>query len=264
MTTLGIHHLMAPEISPLEFIDVAAQVGAAEVSLFVNPMAGDFPLVTWEMCGALRERLRDTGIRLANLDPFALTPQTDVADYGPALELAAELRARSVTALLMDTDEGRVTEGLTGLCEQASANGLRVSIEFMAMSPAWNTLEQAVALVDKLGRPSLGVGVDLLHLVRAGDTPDHVRAVDPGRIAYAQICDGADLRATADYATEAGASRMLPGEGVFPVEEFLRALPTGIPLEIEAPVMPRDKPAVERIRDAVEATRQVMAVASRG
>lgn len=259
---LGVNHLTALETDPVQFIDIASQAGASEVSLFVNRLGPDnrFPLVTREISGAVRNKLRETGIRITNFDPFSLTPKVDVGQFEPAMELAAELGARGITALLFDNDEARLTDSLNRLCEQARQYKLRVGIEFMGLTPGWNTLETAVALIEKADQSNLGIGIDLLHLIRTGGSLASVAALDPSRISHVQICDGADLTVSNDYGLEAGSHRLAPGDGVFPLVEFLQALPAGISLELEVP-QPPDRPALERVRHALEGARKVIEAA---
>ena len=262
MTTLGIHHLAALEVDPVEFVTLASESGCQEVSLFVqaiNPKAG-YPLVTAENSAAMAERLRATGIRLANIECFMLTPKTDVESFRPALECGAGLGARSATALLYDSDTARISDNLGRLCEMTEDMGLRVGVEFLALAPAWNTLQQVAQLVSKLSRPNLGLGLDLLHLVRSGSDMAEVAALPPGLVAYAQLCDGGDLRVTQDYVEEAAARRLAPGDGCFPIQDFLKALPAGTHIEIEVP-QPADRPARARVQHIVESTRRQLQLA---
>ncbi len=83
-----------------------------------------------------------------------------------------------------------------------------------------------------------------------------------GLIVHAQLCNVADLSVTTDYAEEAAGNRLTPGDGVFPLAAFLRALPADIPLELEVP-QPPDRPALERVRHIVDATRRLMITTER-
>jgi hypothetical protein len=63
---------------------------------------------------------------------------------------------------------------------------------------------------------------------------------------------------------EALSERMLPGDGEFPLREFVRALPQGVPIGLEVPMQSlKDKGVgpLERARLAVEASRRVIAAA---
>jgi sugar phosphate isomerase/epimerase len=199
-------------------------------------------------------------MRVANVECFMLTPKTEVEKFRPAIEFGAELGARSATVLLYDADESRVFDNLSRLSELTAAAGLRVGIEFMPFTPKWKNLKETAALVQQLARPNLGICIDMLHLIRSGGTPADVAAIDPAMIAYAQLCDSNDLTANENYFEEAGISRLAPGEGKFPLQEFLQALPAGTPLELEVPRKP-DVPARERVRDIVVRTRRQLELA---
>ncbi|MFT5481366.1 MAG: sugar phosphate isomerase/epimerase [Halieaceae bacterium] len=159
--------------------------------------------------------------------------------------------------IVYDADESRAIDSLGALCNVAEPLGLKIAIEFVAVTPAWNTLASAAELVTKIGHRNLALDIDILHLARSGGTPADVAALESRLIAHAQLSDVADLTATADYGEEAAANRVTPGDGVFPLDAFLRALPKGTPLELEVP-QPPDRPAIERLRHVVTATRQLL------
>ncbi len=260
MRTLGVHHMTALETDPLSFVSLAAETGCQEVSVFTQQPGSNakFPLVTRENLSAMQARLADTGIAVANVDAFIVAPGVDVAGFRPALELGAELGARGAVTIVYDPEESRVVETLGVLCELGAGLGLKIALEFMAFTPGWNTLPAAAELVKRVGQPNLALDIDVLHLARSGGCAADVEAVDPGLIAHAQLCDVADLAVTADYAEEAAGNRLAPGDGVFPLESFLRALPAATPLELEVP-QPKDRPPLERVRHAVTAARRLIA-----
>lgn len=262
MVTLGLGQLTAIDVDPVEYIAIAAATGCQTVSLFVTQAGAQsrFPLVTGENCDAVKEQLLATGIQVANVECFMLTPKVNVEDFRAALELGAELGARGATALLYDNDEARVAANLTRLCQMAAEVGLRINIEFMPLAPNWKTLQHTTELIRQLNQPNLGLCIDLLHLIRSGGTPADVAAADAKLIYSVQLCDSLDLSATADYAMEAGVKRLAPGEGKFPTVEFLKALPAGMPLELEVPQLP-ERPALERVTAIVEAARRQIALA---
>ncbi len=260
MRKLGIHHMTAVDLDPVAFIDLAADAGFDEVSLFVNAMGprNRFPTVDRDNIERVRGRLGDRGLRIANVESFTVAPGARVGDARPHFELAAELGARGFGIHLFDTEPDRVIDTLGCLCAEVKPFSLRLCIEMMALSPAWNTLGAVAALVQQVGQPGPGIGIDLLHLVRSGGTPADVAGVEPGLLAYAQLCDGADLTVTGDYAAEAVAGRLAPGEGVFPVTEFLRSLPVDLPLELEVP-QSGTGPTGERLVHLMAATRALVA-----
>jgi hypothetical protein len=101
-------------------------------------------------------------------------------------------------------------------------------------------------------------GSDALHFSRSGGLPAHVASIDPSLFRYAQICDAvADRPAPTDAPAlirEARTGRLLPGEGVLPLMDLVRALPDALPLAIEAPCRATaELPALERAKRAYAA-----------
>lgn len=260
MVSLSVGQLTALEAQPAEFIHIAAEAGAQSVSVFVNsanPKA-PFPETNADNLASVQQALRDTGLRVNNVECFMLTPYTVVENFRPALAVGQQLGAMGATTLVYDTDEERVLNNLRQLCDLADAYGLRVNLEFMAMTPRWNSLTTAAGLIHQVGRRNLGLAVDLLHFVRSGSTPDDLAKVPADIIYYAQLCDSLDTSANQDYAHEASAERLTPGAGKFAIREFVQALPGHAFLELEVPQSPAI-PAAERVKAIVAATRETLA-----
>ncbi len=262
MANLGLGQLTAIEVSPVDYVSIAAEAGCQMVSLFVRQPGAQakFPLTTRDNCKEVREALCATGLQVANIECFMLIPNVDVEQYRPALELGAELGAVGATALLYDNDEARAIGNLSRLCRIADDVGLRINVEFMPLAPIGKNIHDAVALIEKVGASNLGLCIDLLHLIRSGGTPADVAAIDPARIHCAQLCDSMDLSVTSDYAKEAGVERLAPGDGKFPVQAFLKALPAGALIELEVP-QPADRPAGERVNAIVASARRQLELA---
>jgi sugar phosphate isomerase/epimerase len=98
-----------------------------------------------------------------------------------------------------------------------------------------------------------GILLDALHFRRFGGTLEQLRSLDPGPLSYAQLCDaplaspnglprprklprGQSTDGT-DLQLESRAMRLMPGDGELPLAEFLAALPEGMPVSVEAPVL---------------------------
>lgn len=269
MRPLALHQLTALEAGPVGLVSIAAEVGCEQVCLFVHspragsdraPAADAFPTVTRELKGELKARLDGCGISVSNVDFFPLGRDTVVDDHRAALELAAELGARRAVAIVNDTVEERAVANLVRLSELAAEVGLAVGLEFMGLSPGCTSLRRALQLIQRVGRPNVGLAVDPLHLVRTGGTVAELAGVPPGLIAHAQLCDGAHARVTSSYLGEA-MDRLAPGDGVFPLRELVRALPETTPIDVEVPslVLRRQGvPARERARRAVAAARRLL------
>ncbi len=262
--TLSLGQMSALDVDVLEYIDIAAGSGCEMVSLMVRPPAqgSGWPLTARENLATVRAKLRDSGLSVLNSECFMLTPATNVQDFRSALDVAGQLGAKGVTALLYDPDPVRVSENLLQLNEIAARSGLRLNIEFMPLAPLCHTLLETVEFIEQLQQPNLGIAIDLLHLVRSGGTLEDVAATPVELISYVQVCDSVDASTHSDYAEEAGAQRLAPGEGLFPVVDFLRVLPEGVPVEIEVPQLPGPEPAKERITRIVKATQTIIEAAN--
>jgi len=265
MVNLSLGQFTAIDVPPEEFIAIAADAGCGKISLLTNSPSPQMPLplVTRENLRAVRNALDETGIAVNNVECFLITPNSDIETFREALAIGQELGAAGATTLLFESDELRVKDKLTQLCALAGTYGLRTSIEFMPMTPRWKTLDETVALVKSVVQPNLGICIDLLHLVRSGGTPEDVAAIPQELVHYAQLCDSADPGAHEDYAIEASSSRLAPGEGCFPLQAFLKSLPPTAVLEIEVP-QPNHRPAAERIKAIVAATRRQIERTGRG
>lgn len=257
MKPLGIHHMSALETSPAEFALFAAAAGCQSISIFTYGSPDRFPLVTQSNKQTFSRRVHDTGLQINNIDAFLMLPHSEVSDFLPAIDLGTELGARCVSTQLFDAEQARVTDRLAELCEYSEKRGLAVAVEFMPLSPGWNTLDSCLELIRNVAKANLGLSIDILHLIRSGSTPKDISAIPPELIRYAQLCDSHDLSANTKYAKEAMAGRLIPGEGEFPIKAFVNALPADVSLELEVP-NENGKPAAERIKEAVLATRELL------
>jgi sugar phosphate isomerase/epimerase len=250
------------ELSPLEFVDLAADAGCDKVCLFANWPPGlpaELPTVPRRLGRELTARLADRGLGVAGCDFFPVIAGLDVATYEGSVAFAAELGARHLITAVWDEDPASGVAGLGALSELAAAHGLKVGIEFMGMTPACARLEQAIWYVDQVGREDLGIDVDVLHLVRSGGSASDVARLAPRYFNNAQICDGHGLAVTADYMQEAGADRATPGKGDFPLREVFAAVPMETPIDLELPSMSRGGADVrDFVLDAVARTRAIL------
>jgi len=143
----------------------------------------------------------------------------------------------------------------------------------MAYRPVHN-LEIAVRIAERSGGG--GVLVDCLHFQRCGDNLNYLRSIDPALLPILQLCDAPLAQPTGlprprwlprgqgtdipDAQLESRAMRLLPGDGELPVVELLAAMPVGIPISVEAPVLSlwETLPPVDIARRARQAVSRVL------
>jgi sugar phosphate isomerase/epimerase len=268
--SLVLHQITAMDVAPPDFARMAAEAGCGQISVFTNcpdaVLPGqsarlDFPTITPQIKQAMRTALADNGVKVAGVEYFPILPDHDVQSYVPGLALGAELGGSRAVTHIHDMDSARAVESIGRLCELAAAEGLSLGVEFTPMTRGCASLEQAVWLVDQVGRPDFAIGVDCLHLIRSGAAAEDVARLDARYFSNGQICDGHGLHRAETYMHEAH-DRELPGMGDFPLTAILNALPAGIAIEIEVPSSKyRDAgvTAFDHIRGAVSCTRAILA-----
>ena len=250
---LALSALTVLDAPPPETVDAAATAGFDYVGVRVFP-AGDEP--AWPMIGGgtpmMREtlaRLADTGMKVWDFEVLRIRPDKDPDEALRILDAGAELGARYVLVNCNDPEPGRLAERLNVVADAGAERGVTPAVEFMVFTDV-KTLAQARALVDQVSSPCV-ILPDSLHMDRSGTTVEELAALPPELIAYAQLCDTRAEPRPADEAAallEARTGRVLPGDGDLALADFVRALPDGLPLGVEAPV--RDMPLVERCRRA--------------
>lgn len=239
MQNLALHQITMMEGGPEGLVRFAAEAGLDGVCLFTaTPLDANgqdmFPVVDPALASSFKRLLRDHDMRIINAEYFPVMAELDVAEYLPAISLAAELGAKRLVTHIHDTDVPRAEDQLSKLCNMALDHGLEVGLEFTGFSAGCRRLDDAVALHEHVNQPNLNLAIDALHLVRTGGTLEQLRAVDPAIIGYAQLCDGPDFRLSNNYLEEA-MNRMIPGEGVFSLKKLVALLGPHVDIDIEVP-----------------------------
>ena len=262
---LSLDHITVVDATPSQLVETAAAVGCGGICTFLHAMPVLPAMPNFTIVGDTPERRQtrqamcDTGVTLDLVYPFTLTGRTVIADFAPALESTAWLGGRLANVLCYDRDPVRRVERLGELAMLARSYGIGLAIEFYPPSQI-GSLAEALATIDAIPDQGIGVTLDLLHLVRAGEDAGPALA-DP-RIRFAQISDGPMTIAAERIEWEAGSQRLLPGSGCFDIRAFIRSLPRHISLSVEVPqeTAIRDKISqIDRAAAAVSATRAVLA-----
>ncbi|MFX1766844.1 sugar phosphate isomerase/epimerase [Paraburkholderia sp. A1RI-2L] len=265
---LSLSALTVLELSPPQMVQCAADAGYDYVGLRLLPatdhevrheIIGDTPLRRETLAV-----LKDTGVRVLDVEILRLKPDTDLNSYKPMLETAAELGARYVLVAGNDPDEKRTIDRLGQLCDLAAPLGLAPSLEPMP----WTDVKDITAgerIVKASGRTNTGLIIDPIHFDRARSSLEALRALPREYFGYVQFCDAPAERPT-DLDTllfQARCDRMIPGEGGLDLVGILRALPDHLPVSVEVPTEQWAKTtrAVDRARRLREATLVVLETA---
>ena len=220
----------APDIGPAETVDAAAAAGFPAVGVWFDP-------ATWspQVLRSVAARLDHHGLVALDVEPIMLGSADDHG--GAIVDAAIELGARHVLVASREADNGAVADRLATLAARTDGSSVSLVLEFL---PALGvrTFAQANAIVDQVAHPAVGVLIDALHLARAGESPDHLRAAPPGRLPYLQLCDAGappDDLSPMGLIREALHGRLLPGEGGIRLARMFAQLPESLPVSVEIP-----------------------------
>jgi sugar phosphate isomerase/epimerase len=246
---IGLAALTVLECPHDSQVRIAAQAGYTHVGLRLVPVAGQpynhpLDLALLEAC------LRETGIRVLDVEVFRLTPETRVADWENVLAVSQRLGASDILVHGADSDEHRLIDNFERLCELAGRYELRANLEPMPWVDVSN-VAKALRVLRGAGKPNGGLLVDAIHFSRARDSLADLKTVPREYLHYAQLCDARPEIPDdpQEILRQARSDRLFPGEGGLDLRGLLDALPPGIPLSLEVPVVAKLEP-LERARRA--------------
>lgn len=131
-------------------------------------------------------------------------------------------------------DLGRLRVSLVDAAQRARDAGVRLALEFDARASFPNNLQSALALVEDIGSPALGICLDWFHYTCGPSKPLDLDLLTNDTLAHVQLSDITDV----PREMAADADRILPGEGASPAADLvqrLRAIGYGGAVAIEAP-----------------------------
>lgn len=242
---LSLDHLTVIDVSPVAAIELAATSGVAHISIIPGipglPELGVPDIVPDRVLHRETALASETtGVKVHTLEGFMLTPDVRLADFDPLFELAATVGAGSGVVIIYDDEGARAADNFGKLCEVAAKQNMRLNIEYVPVTCA-PSFASALNIIDRAGSPkNAGLVIDILHHIRSGATIDDITRIDPARIGAAQICDGM-LAVSEKYYhdVEMLFERLLPGEGEFPLREFIASLPNEAVIGVETPMASR-------------------------
>jgi sugar phosphate isomerase/epimerase len=121
-------------------------------------------------------------------------------------------------------DIGRLTEAYGELCADAAEHhDAKVVYEFMPPDVNVQDLETALAIVEGADAPNGGLAIDTWHMSKLGIAPDDLRSVPARHLGWVELSDG-HYRNMPDPVDETINHRELPGEGEFPIREYVAAV----------------------------------------
>ena len=242
----SIAHLSLIDTTPAGLIRIAAKAGYDLVDLRLAPATPTDPVYSSSdlkrLAKDLAPLLRDTGLKVWDVEIIRLKDNTNPQDYLTLMDAAANLGARRMKLVCDTGDHARASALLAELAQLAAPFSLTLDLEYMVFSGV-KSLKAAQAVVAAASQSHLRVLVDALHWARAGDDAAGIRAALPV-LNYMQLCDAPAAAPVGHEAliAEARTSRLPPGEGTLALEDLLAAMPRDCVASLEVPLPPGHDP----------------------
>jgi sugar phosphate isomerase/epimerase len=264
---LGIEQLSVFGLPPIDFINLAADLGCDCISIGLTGLGFNphgYPAFSLRddvgMRREIKAAMRDRGIAISLGEGCIIRPQSDIRAAAGDMDIMLELGVERLNTVSMDPDLGRTLDQLALFADMAAERGMAATIE---LCPALtiNTLAAAVAAVRHVGRRNFSLLLDTMHLGRSGATAAALAALDPTLIGYVQLCDARRTSSEPNYLQEATFERMLPGEGDMPLRGYLEVLPPGLTISLEVPLRSQAEAGIGpeiRLGRCVQAARRLL------
>jgi 4-hydroxyphenylpyruvate dioxygenase len=144
---------------------------------------------------------------------------------------------------LTSEDLGRLSMSLREAAKRAAAVGIRLALEFDSRASFPNNLQSAVAVVEEVDSPTLGICLDWFHFTVGPSKPLDLGLLSNETLAHVQLSDIADV----PREMAGDADRILPGEGSSPPDELVARLKEigysgAVAVELQNPMLWRVPP----------------------
>jgi sugar phosphate isomerase/epimerase len=181
----------------------------------------------------IRQLFDDNGLRhleLEFLGDWFLDPDDErrrAADETRALlfEAAEVLPAHHIKVGNLagtPTELPRIVEAYGELCADAAQHtDAKVVYEFMPYDVVVNSIDTALAVVEGADAPNGGLAIDTWHMGKLRIEPDDLRRIPSRFVSWVELSDGL-YPYMEDRLDEVINHRRLPGEGEFPIRDYVR------------------------------------------
>ncbi|MCT4618395.1 MAG: sugar phosphate isomerase/epimerase [Marinisporobacter sp.] len=243
----SLAHLTVLGCAPPEMVYIASVCGYDYVSIrpIYMGLAGEpnYDLANKkDMLSQTKNALSQTGLRVHDIELARILDDFDVKDYLPAMEVGAELGAKSLLTSIWTDDKSLYTEKFHELCELAKPFGLNVDLEFVTWAGV-KDLKQTVEVLEATTETNKGIMIDTLHFNRSRVQLDELDGLPPEWFNFAHICDaGAEIPTTKEGLVFTGRDeRYYVGEGAINIDEIIKRIPRQVVYSIELPHIERVK-----------------------
>lgn len=116
----------------------------------------------------------------------------------------------------------RIAGDLAFLGERAAVRGLRIAYEARPWSRHISDYRDAWEVVRRAGHRAVGLALDSFNILSRNLSLTNIRVIPADRIFHVQLADAPAVEMDLEFKSQN--LRLLPGEGVLPVVDFLRAV----------------------------------------
>ena len=242
----SLAHLTVLGCAPPEMTYIAARAGYDYVSyrpiFFGLPNEPNYEMAeNKDMLRQTKTALRDTGIKLLDIELARIYDGLDPAKYVPAFEVAAELGGKHVLSSIWTPRRKFAIECFAELCDLAKPFGLTVNLEFVTWADV-KTLSEAVHVLQTVKKENAGIMIDTLHFHRSRVKLGELDKVPREWFHFAHLCDASpEIPSTKEELIHTGRdARLYAGEGGIDIASILNRIPV-VPYSIELPHLARAK-----------------------
>jgi 4-hydroxyphenylpyruvate dioxygenase len=178
--------------------------------------------------------LKDTGMRISCfqlLRDYEGAPRSEIPQRLGVIEQMldqVQLVGADLLILCSNTAPDSIGE-LDVLCddihrlgELAASRGVRIGYEALGWGRWMSDYRSAWKMIQRVDHPNIGMMLDSSHIGSLGLPMGDIRSIDPAKIFLAEIADLPITRL--DNAEQSRFYRLLPGEGMLALEEFVQVL----------------------------------------
>ncbi len=215
-----------------------------------------------DMYKLTKTALKETGIKVNDIELARIFDGMDVKKYEPAFEVAAELGAKGTISSIWTPNKEYAAEKFAELCDLAKQYNLNVDLEFVTWAEL-TTLKEAKELLAKVNRKNVGIMIDTLHFYRSRVETEELDTVPKEWFHFAHICDGPiEIPTDKEGLIHTGRdARLYVGEGAIDIASIINRMPEDVVLSIELPHIQRvkDYGYTEHARRCIETAKKYFA-----
>ncbi len=244
----SLAYLTVRGCEPSEMAYIAGRVGYDYISLRLIPMGipGENAYLPEDkaMIARTKAALKETGIKVLDMELARILDDVDPRLYLPAMEAAAELGAKHLISSAWTTerrDRAYIVDRYAEICDLAKPLELTVNLEFPTFSRLTD-LQEASDIVRAANRENGGILIDSLYFYYSRIQRAELEQLPRKWCNFMHICDAPETipASSPDMIKIARDERLYVGEGCIDFAALLGSLPL-MPYSIELPNIKRLK-----------------------